>query len=75
MVNDFDFEQQIMDCWGIVEDLKSLTKGVLEYDMSQDSISNVTQGLAELYQVKFNQLFDTYEGLISESHELSHRVR
>lgn len=75
MVNDFDFEQQIMDCWGIVEDLKTLTQGTLEMDLSKDTIANITQGMADLYHLKFNLLFDTYERLISESHKISHRVR
>lgn len=74
MVNDFDFEQQIMDCWGIVEDLKTLTQGTLEMNLSKDTIANITLGMADLYQLKFNLLFDTYERLISESYKLSHRV-
>ena len=57
----FDFEQEIMSCWSIVEELKILHEGVMERDLTTDQISNILLGMQELYQLKFNILFDTFE--------------
>lgn len=57
----FDFEQEIMQCWNIVEELKVLHEGVLERDLTRDQISNILLGLGEMYQLRFEILFDTFE--------------
>jgi len=57
----FDHEQQLMICWGVVEDLKSLGEGVLESDMTKEQISNILLGLAELYNIKFDKLWSHFE--------------
>jgi hypothetical protein len=62
----FDLEEQIMAAWTVVEDLKLLTESVIEHDMSKDRIANALVGLAEMQQLKFNKLFDTFETLIRE---------
>ena len=65
MKDRFDLEQQILDCWRIVDDLKFLTEYVIEDSSStKDSISNVTIGLEQLYQIKFDKLFRTFEELV-----------
>ena len=66
MKNRFDFEQEIMACWNIVEELKVLHEGVLERDLTSDQVSNILLGLAEIYQLKFDILFSTFEQLISK---------
>jgi hypothetical protein len=60
----FDMEQEIMDCWHITEDLNILAENVLEKDADKDTIANVLLGLQTLYQMKFERLFDTFEGLV-----------
>ena len=35
-VDRFDLEQQIQQCWSIIEDLKLLNESVLEKDLSTD---------------------------------------
>jgi hypothetical protein len=62
----FDFEQQIMKCWGITEELNLLNKCILEKDMSKDEISNFVLGLETIYEHKFQELFDQFEYLIKE---------
>ena len=65
MKDRFDLEQQILDCWRIVDDLKLLSEYVIEDPSStKDSISNVTIGLEQLYQIKFDKLFRTFEELV-----------
>lgn len=66
----FGHEQQIMSCWNICDDLKVLTEGVLESDMTTDQISNVLIGLTDLYQLKFDKLFKTFEASIKQDSEI-----
>lgn len=75
MTKRFDLEQQIMDCWQVVDDLKVLFENVVEDEnLTKDSISNVILGLEELYQMKFDKLFRTFEQYIKEEHEKSKSV-
>jgi hypothetical protein len=58
MTDRFDFEQQIMSCWGMVDDVKLLAKrgaGSADFD-----------ALASVYQHKFEELFEQFETLINE---------
>lgn len=66
MKDQFDLEQQILDCWGICEDLDTLFEGICNTNMTQDQISNVVLGMAELYRLKFERCFNTFEDLIHE---------
>jgi hypothetical protein len=55
----FDFEQEIMHCWSITDDIKAFA--------ARDDISTEQWiALAQVYEVKFNVLFDTFEQLIKE---------
>jgi hypothetical protein len=65
----FDLEQQIMECWNVTSDIKTLAEGVLETDISKDQVANVLIGMEELYNIRFDKLFRTYEQLI-RSHQL-----
>lgn len=71
MSDRFDLEQQILDCWKIVDDIKLLDKNVLEGtvdggNLTQDKISNYLMGLESIYDLKFQQMFDTFSKLISQ---------
>jgi hypothetical protein len=50
----FDFEQQIMTCWNICEDIKAITKMHDIRALSED----------ELLQMKFEILFNMFESMI-----------
>jgi hypothetical protein len=70
MTDRFDLEQQIMNCWNIIEDIKLLDKNVLEGkieggEMTNDEISNYLLGLESIYDLKFTQLFDTFSTLVN----------
>ncbi len=62
----FEMETQIMSCWNVTTDLKDLTEGVLEYDMSQDQIANALMGMQELYEIRFDKLFRIFEQLVNQ---------
>jgi hypothetical protein len=61
-----EMETQIMSCWNVTTDLKDLTEGVLEYDMSPDQIANALMGMQELYEIRFDKLFRTFEQLVNQ---------
>ncbi len=58
MSDRFDFEQQIMSCWGVVDDIKLLAKRGVE----QDDFN----ALAQVYHHKFEELFEQFEAMIKE---------
>ena len=62
----FDLEQQIMACWNITSDIDTLCEGVLESDMTTDQIANILLGMKQLYELKFDKMFRTFEELIQD---------
>ena len=52
-VDRFDLEQQIMQCWGMVDDVKMFAE--------QGAPSDEFAALATVYDRKFMVLFDTFE--------------
>ena len=65
MSDRFDFEQQIIKCWSVVEDLKDLDEGLFEgwLSFTQDDVSNQILAVANLYDVKFNKLWNLFESV------------
>jgi len=59
-----DFEQDIYQCWHIIDDLKQLTEMVLDRDASTDDIANVLLGLQALYDDRFEQLLESLEYIL-----------
>lgn len=66
MVDKYDLEQGIMKCWNVTEDIDIVYKNVMEKDMSTDDIANALLGLKTLYEMKFDELFSTFETLVHE---------
>lgn len=60
-----------MECWRVVDDISTLNEGVLDYEINADKVSNVLIGLKQLYNLKFEKLFRTYEALLEEQ-KLTH---
>ena len=62
MKNRFDLEQDIMNCWHVVDDIDILYENVCEgRQFTDDEMANILLGLRGLYQLKFEKLFDTFE--------------
>ncbi len=51
-----DVKNQIMGCWNILKEIKSLNEAILETSIEQDKIINILLGIQELYQTKFEKL-------------------
>jgi len=58
----FDLEQEIMQCWNLVDEIKMISS--YHFDkrkLTDDELANILIGLQELYQLKFETLFETFE--------------
>tara|TARA_R110000868_G_scaffold74031_1_gene214232 strand:+ start:76 stop:294 length:219 start_codon:yes stop_codon:yes gene_type:complete len=61
----FTLEDQIMECWGVVDDLDMVYSNEALYQ-NEDRMMNVLLGMQELYRLRFERLFQTFEHLIHE---------
>ena len=61
----FKLEEQIQHCWQVVDDLKTVYHSEKLYE-DENEMQNVLLGLFTLYQLKFEELFATYETLTQE---------
>jgi hypothetical protein len=65
MIEDrFDFEQAIMNCWNIVEDIKLISRMNDIRPLTEDELMNALLGLETLYHFKFEVLFNGFERMI-----------
>ena len=65
----FDFEQQIMSCWNVTSDIKTVTEYLLDAPLEanrEDKIANMLLGIESLYEAKFDKLFRQFETLVHE---------
>lgn len=53
----FDFEQQIIKCWNIVDDLN---------EINETLDSEQVRAVAILYEVKFQKLWEQFEDVVME---------
>jgi len=58
MSNRFDFEQEIMECWKITNDLQMY--------IDQGASIEDLKVLIDYYERKFQKVWDTFENLIKE---------
>lgn len=56
MLPKFDFEQQILDCWGVLDDLQCVID-----NCDDDVVLNALIGIKTLYQFKFEKLWNLFE--------------
>jgi hypothetical protein len=63
MSNRFDFEEQLVRCWCVVDELKDLDEGLFEewLKFDKDNVSNHILGIAQCYDVKFHKLWHLFE--------------
>jgi hypothetical protein len=58
--NRFELEQAIMQCWNVVDDLRTLNEEIND---------PVVVGLAEVYEMRFGKAFKIFEGMVAMEHE------
>ena len=63
-VDRFDLEQQIMQCWSMVDDLRAFANSGADTDE--------LRALSKVYDRKFDILFETFSTMISEGQFVDH---
>ena len=58
----FDLEQEIMECWSVTKDIQNFYHA--QDNLDQDEQMNYLLGLEQIYEVKFQKLWDTFEKCI-----------
>lgn len=66
MADRFDLEKNIMQCWNVTDDINLLYENVMEKDLTTDQVANTLLGMKQLYEMKFNKLWDNFEKLVAE---------
>ena len=61
----FTLEDQIMQCWGVTDDIEMIYHTEALYQ-DEDRMMNVLLGMQELYRLRFERLFQTFEHLVHE---------
>jgi hypothetical protein len=61
----FTLEDRIMECWGVVDDIDMVYSNEDLYQ-DEDRMMNVLLGMQELYRLRFERLFQTFEHLVHE---------
>jgi hypothetical protein len=74
----FDLEQQILKCWNVTDDIDLITTHFVDSPdwagdhfsaKACDSLMNKYFGLKEVYDLKFDQMFRTFEEVCKEYHK------
>jgi hypothetical protein len=63
MTHRFDLEQNIMQCWNVADDIQLYLD--MHDSMDEDQRMNYLIGLKQMYQMKFERLWDNFETCIS----------
>lgn len=70
----FELEQEILDCWNVTTDINDIYEFVgnsaFFQDMDpkhKDKIMNLLLGINELYEIKFDRTFRTFEECTSQN--------
>ena len=71
----FDLEQEIMQCWHVVDDIDTVTTWFVDDPQWAgmdpklcDAIMNKYFAIKEIYDLKFDKLFKTFEDVCKEYH-------
>jgi hypothetical protein len=64
-IDRFTLEEQILQCWCVVDDLDMVYNTEALYE-DQDRMMNTLLGMQELYRMRFERLFDTFQNLVYE---------
>tara|TARA_R110000744_G_scaffold159980_4_gene276140 strand:+ start:2509 stop:2745 length:237 start_codon:yes stop_codon:yes gene_type:complete len=66
-----DLEPLILDCWRVTNDLETVFRqiGDGEREPTQDEMMNTLMGMQQLYEWKFEQLWEKYEAVMKSQRE------
>jgi hypothetical protein len=58
----FDLEQEILECWNVTKDIDDFYHA--QESLTEDEQMNYLLGLKQIYEVKFEKLWKTFEECI-----------
>ena len=61
-----DLEQEVLRCWEVTQDLQLLAEVVNDGSDHTDTV----KGIAEVYELRFEKAWKTYEELVEQYYEL-----
>lgn len=72
----FDLEQQLLECWKVTDDVDMVTKhfiddpkwAAMDGELA-DAIMNKYFAIKELYEIKFESVWHTFEEVSKEYHQ------
>ena len=66
----FDLEEQIMECWNVTGDIELVTRNLIDHSdgYTDDDVMNKYLAVKELYEVKFQRMWKTFEVVSGEYH-------
>lgn len=69
----FDLEEDIMKCWNVTEDIDMIMERIVDSPAFEgmpaelsDKMANLLIGLKELYNLRFERLWDTFESMVAD---------
>lgn len=71
----FDLEQQILETWKVTDDINLLYANVMDKDMSKDDIANTLLGIRHVYNMRYEQMWETFERMTKEFYEAKKHAR
>ena len=66
----FELEQGILRCWGVVEDLEDLANSIRRNYTKPEDVLKLLDSFQAIYQMRFDQVFSVYEDVCKELHQL-----
>ena len=66
----FDLEQQMLECWNVTKDIDLVTRYLVDNSdgYTDDDVMNRYFAIKDLYELKFEQMWDTFEQVCKEYH-------
>lgn len=76
MSDRFDFEQQIMKCWNVVDEIEEVYNMFYEQTpIDNDKLAHCLLGLHEMYQARFNALWEMFEDNCRTHYEQVNQIK
>jgi len=66
----FDLEQQMLECWNVTKDIDLVTRYLVDNSdgYTDDDVMNKYFAIKDLYELKFERMWDTFEQVCKEYH-------
>ena len=67
----YDLEPMILDCWKVCNDIETVFKQIGDgaREPTHDELMNTLMGINQLYEWKFEQLFEMFETVLQMQRE------